>query len=134
MSEEEYIDYLKDNKCLKIIETTTQNHNHSIYATKFYSMQKQIDDRDKEIERLKEQLELYKVAEKDHEDLMKEMRKISNNVDLKLEIERLNNIINELEKWLEKEQVNSVDLDEWTIIQVRDKILELKGDSSNEKI
>ena len=46
------------------------------------------------------------------------------------EIERLNNIINELEKWLKEEQVNSVDLDEWTIIQVRDKILELKGDSN----
>ena len=40
---------------------------------------------------------------------------------------RLNNIINELDKWLEEDQVNSVDLDEWTIIQVRDKILELKG-------
>lgn len=46
------------------------------------------------------------------------------------ENKRLNNIINELEKWLEKEQVNSVDLDEWTIIQVRDKILELRGDSN----
>ncbi len=46
----------------------------------------------------------------------------------KKEYIRLNNIIKELEKWLEEEQINSIDLDEWTIIQVRDKILELKGE------
>lgn len=54
-------------------------------------------------------------------------RLVKENKELYKEIERLNNIINELEKWLKEEQINSVDLDEWTIIQVRDKITELKG-------
>ena len=59
------------------------------------------------------------------EDRIEDLEKL--NTTITMENERLNNIINELEKWLKEEQVNSVDLDEWTIIQVRDKIEELKG-------
>lgn len=65
----------------------------------------------KEIERLKEQNEID----------------VKLNLELLDKVGKLNNILKELEKWLKEEQVNSVYLDEWTIIQVRDKILELKG-------
>lgn len=34
------------------VEKLIEEKEHSVYATKFYSMQKQIDEKDKEIERL----------------------------------------------------------------------------------
>ena len=49
------------------------------------------------------------------------------------EIERLNNIINELEKWLYKIAEITINIDEkMTCKAVLDKLNELKGDSSNE--
>ena len=34
---------------------------------------------------------------------------------------------NKLKEWLEETQINKVDIDEWTIIQVRDKMQEIEG-------
>lgn len=43
------------------------------------------------------------------------------------EIERLNNIINELEKYMKEERINNGQIDEWTIIEIQMKLQELKG-------
>ena len=61
-----------------------------------------LEEKDKEIERLKE-------VEKEHQKLNGELRE---------EIERLNNIINELEKWAEDYRFANI---------FKDKLQELKG-------
>lgn len=87
--------------------------NHSVIATKFYSLEKQIELKDKEIERL---------------------RTLLNAKD---------NIINELEKWLKDNLGNCrtntnytsnqiYNLKEDTYHKCLNKLQELKGDSSNE--
>ena len=50
------------------------------------------------------------------------------------EIERLNNIINEFEKWLDKKE--KLTFNSWNkgIHEVQRKLQELKGDGNNEKI
>lgn len=45
---------------------------------------------------------------------------------------QLKHVIDELEKWLTDRQINDSTLDEWTIIEVRNKFAELKGSDSNE--
>lgn len=42
------------------------------------------------------------------------------------EIERLNNIINELEKYMKDVRINNGQIDEWTIMEVQMKLQELK--------
>ena len=42
------------------------------------------------------------------------------------EIERLNNIINELEKYMRYERINDGQIDEWTIMEIQMKLKELK--------
>ena len=94
-------------------------------------IQSLIDEKDKEIERLKG---VYK----------KNLELVDKMYVKDKEIERLNNIINELEKWLEQEyavvKANSLqepNNPEWYIKwnerkNTLDKLQELKGDGSNE--
>ena len=42
------------------------------------------------------------------------------------EIERLNNIIDELEKYMNEERINNGQIDEWTIMEIQMKLKELK--------
>ena len=44
------------------------------------------------------------------------------------EIKRLNNIIDELEKYMNEERTNNGQIDEWTIMEIQMKLKELKGD------
>ena len=47
---------------------------------------------------------------------------------LQEEIERLNNIIDELEKYMKEERINNGQIDEWTIMEIQMKLQELKGE------
>lgn len=50
--------------------------------------------------------------------------------ELEKENQSLKDNWNKLKEWLEETQINKIDIDEWTIIQVRDKMQEIeKGDS-----
>jgi predicted metallo-beta-lactamase superfamily hydrolase len=44
------------------------------------------------------------------------------------EIDKYKNIVDELEKWLNETQINSPFIDEETIMEVRSKLKELKGE------
>lgn len=48
------------------------------------------------------------------------------------ENQKLKDNWNKLKEWLEKTQINKVDIDEWTIIQVRDKMQEIEKGGMNE--
>ena len=117
------------------IVSTTED---GVIAVKLYSMQKQIDEKDKEIERLKEENNFLKLNNPqmnlEHFRVVKENKiKIDN---LRRVNKRLNNIINELEKWLKEKQIlygiNQQGFSWGVCGEALDKLQELKGDDSNE--
>ena len=64
--------------------------------------------------------------------IMQNCKLVEQSQDLIKERDKYKNIVEDLEKWLENIQINDSEIDEWTIIQVRDKILELKEGNKDE--
>lgn len=97
-------------------------------------------------EQQEELLELYKTGEVEYvdvvdrySDLSKNYKKLQQeNQQLKIQVSsreevanKYKHIIDELEQWLADRQINDSTLDEWTIIEARNKFAELKGSVDN---
>ena len=82
------------------IVSTTED---GVIAVKLYSLEKQIEEKDKEIDRLNKECDTY----------------------MKIATKR-GNIINELEKWLNKVLEIYINVDIKTLLMVKDKLKELK--------
>lgn len=114
----------------------------------FKEMNKRLDEREEEINRLnniiKSQMyckyanncdEIYDCTKEEYNSMCEI------NMEMSLEITRLNNIINKLEKWLNDEiyrheevykPSNSIFIENGELHKVSDKLKELKGSDSNE--
>ena len=99
-------------------------------------IEEQLREKDKEIERLKEENEFLKLSNSEmnleHWRVVDEnKRKIEN---LRKQNKRLNNIINELEKWLDEESEKTIlSTGHLTCLMMcKNRLQELKGSGSNE--